>query len=197
TEEARDFFAAVTAGLDAAGVAWSRNARLVRGLDYYRHTAFEFVTDRLGAQGTVIGGGRYDGLIEALGGPATPAVGWAAGIERLAMLVGDVRSEPMIAIIPDNPSLDSEARNLAYRLRKEGFQTIIAYRGNAKKHAEVAKRVGAEAALYVRAATSDEYSNVPRFHLTQLKSDTDRRFLNKVLAAIGPDVGGLTGTEPS
>ena len=85
--EASDFFAAVTAGLDAAGVAWTRNAALVRGLDYYRHTAFEFVTDRLGAQGTVLGGGRYDGLIENLGGPATPAVGWAAGIERLAMLV--------------------------------------------------------------------------------------------------------------
>ena len=61
--------------------------RLVRGLDYYRHTAFEFVTDRLGAQGTVIAGGRYDGLIESLGGPHTPAVGWAAGIERLAMMI--------------------------------------------------------------------------------------------------------------
>jgi histidyl-tRNA synthetase len=80
TGEARDFFGKVTAGLDAAGVKWERNARLVRGLDYYRHTAFEFVTDRLGAQGTVLGGGRYDGLIENLGGPATPAVGWAAGI---------------------------------------------------------------------------------------------------------------------
>ena len=77
----------MTAGLDAAGVAWTRNPRLVRGLDYYRHTAFEFVTDRLGAQGTVIAGGRYDGLIEALGGPPTPAVGWAAGIERLAMMI--------------------------------------------------------------------------------------------------------------
>ncbi len=85
--EGQDFFGAVTAGLDAAGVAWTRNAKLVRGLDYYRHTAFEFTTDRLGAQGTVLGGGRYDGLIENLGGPATPAVGWAAGIERLAMLV--------------------------------------------------------------------------------------------------------------
>src|SRR3546814_4119354 len=60
TSEAQDFFGAVTAGLDAAGVAWQRNARLVRGLDYYRHTAFEFVTDRLGAQGTVLGGGRYE-----------------------------------------------------------------------------------------------------------------------------------------
>src|SRR3546814_476887 len=83
TSEAQDFFGAVTAGLDAADVAWERNARLVRGLDYYRHTAFEFVTDRLGAQGTVLGGGRYDGLIEALGGPPTAAVGWAAGIEQI------------------------------------------------------------------------------------------------------------------
>ncbi len=77
----------MTAGLDAAGVAWERAPRLVRGLDYYRHTAFEFVTDKLGAQGTVLAGGRYDGLIESLGGPHTPAVGWAAGIERLAMMI--------------------------------------------------------------------------------------------------------------
>jgi histidyl-tRNA synthetase len=83
----QDFFARVTAGLDAAGVPWTRNPRLVRGIDYYRHTAFEFVTDRLGAQGAVIAGGRYDGLVEQLGGPATPAVGWAGGIERLAMLI--------------------------------------------------------------------------------------------------------------
>jgi histidyl-tRNA synthetase len=89
TSAAQDFFAAVTAGLDAAEVAWTRNARLVRGLDYYLHTAFEFVTDRLGAQGTVLGGGRYDGLMESLGGPPTPAVGWAAGIERLAMLIAE------------------------------------------------------------------------------------------------------------
>src|SRR5690606_31559356 len=87
--EAARYFLQVTEGLDAAGVAWTRNATLVRGLDYYRHTAFEFVTDRLGAQGTVLGGGRYDALIETLGGPHTPAVGWAAGIERLAMLVED------------------------------------------------------------------------------------------------------------
>ena len=84
---AGSFFESVTKGLDAAGVAWTRNSRLVRGLDYYRHTAFEFVTDRLGAQGTVLAGGRYDGLIGQLGGPETPGVGWAAGIERLAMLI--------------------------------------------------------------------------------------------------------------
>src|SRR3546814_13303597 len=87
TTEAADFFAKVTEGLDAAGVGWTRHARLVRGLDYYRHTAFEFVTDRLGAQGTVLAGGRYDGLIEALGGPETPGVGGAEGVERLAMRI--------------------------------------------------------------------------------------------------------------
>lgn len=89
SDEAQDFFGKVTSGLDAAGVAWTRAPALVRGLDYYRHTAFEFVTDRLGAQGTVLGGGRYDGLMESLGGAHTPAVGWAAGVERLAMLVAD------------------------------------------------------------------------------------------------------------
>jgi len=97
--EAQDFFGKVTSGLDAAGVSWARAPTLVRGLDYYRHTAFEFVTDRLGAQGTVLGGGRYDGLIEALGGPHTPAVGWAAGIERLAMLVRDRAEKPVSVVI--------------------------------------------------------------------------------------------------
>ena len=101
TAEASDFFAQVTAGLDAAGVRWTRNPRLVRGLDYYRHTAFEFVTDRLGAQGTVIAGGRYDGLIESLGGPHTPAVGWAAGIERLGMMIDAPSPEaPSVAVVP-------------------------------------------------------------------------------------------------
>src|SRR5436305_11725486 len=101
TGEAADFFGNVTAGLDAAGIAWERAPRLVRGLDYYRHTAFEFITDRLGAQGTVIGGGRYDGLIESLGGPHTPAIGWAAGIERLAMMIdAPERDRLKVVIVP-------------------------------------------------------------------------------------------------
>src|SRR3546814_1648058 len=84
---------------------WTRNSRLVRGLDYYRHTAFEFVTDRLGAQGTVLAGGRYDGLIETLGGPPTPGVGWAAGIERLAMLIDEPSAAPIDAVIVDRKSV--------------------------------------------------------------------------------------------
>ena len=193
---AQDFFGAVTAGLDAASVAWTRAPALVRGLDYYRHTAFEFVTDRLGAQGTVLGGGRYDGLIETLGGPPTPAVGWAAGIERLAMLVGDGAgaNDPHIAIIPDNSALEEEARSLAFRLRRQGFATTIAYRGNAKRHADIARKLNAEAALYVR---SESAADTPRFHLTQLKPDPDRAFIARVIQAIGLDAGGLMGEVPA
>ena len=82
TASASEFFGEVREGLDDLGIAYELNPRLVRGLDYYCHTAFEFVTDALGAQGTVIGGGRYDGLIGMMGGPETPGVGWAGGIER-------------------------------------------------------------------------------------------------------------------
>jgi histidyl-tRNA synthetase len=142
--EAKDFFGAVAAGLDAAGVAWERNAQLVRGLDYYRHTAFEFVTDRLGAQGTVLGGGRYDGLIENLGGKATPAVGWAAGIERLAMLVDAPAAENVdVAIIPVSDGQQLLATEIASHFRRSGRSAELAYRGNLKKRLAKANHIGA------------------------------------------------------
>jgi len=134
SSEAKDFFAAVTSGLDAAGVEWTRNSALVRGLDYYRHTAFEFVTDRLGAQGTVLGGGRYDGLMESLGGPATPAVGWAAGIERLAMLVGE-RPEvaaDVILVVEDDERM-GEAISALQRLRAAGLTAELIAGGSPRK----------------------------------------------------------------
>ena len=134
TVEARAFFDAVTAGLDAAGVQWTRNARLVRGLDYYRHTAFEFVTDRLGAQGTVLAGGRYDGLIESLGGPATAGVGWAAGVERLAMLVEEPEQpDDQVVVVSENRQLDRTAILYAAALRRAGFRTELYATGNPKK----------------------------------------------------------------
>ena len=126
SDDARAFFDEVTAGLDACGVAWARSSRLVRGLDYYRHTAFEFVTDRLGAQGTVLAGGRYDGLIETLGGPATPAVGWAAGIERLAMLVEEGSSElPEVAIIAGNERFMKFVLPVSAALRHANIKTTF------------------------------------------------------------------------
>ena len=150
TDEARAFFEKVTDGLDAAGVAWERNARLVRGLDYYRHTAFEFVTDRLGAQGTVLGGGRYDGLIENMGGPVTPAVGWAAGIERLGMLIDAPARERTICVIPDAPHLNNKALAVLAALRRAGVAGEISFRGNAKRQAEIANKRGSQAILFVR-----------------------------------------------
>jgi histidyl-tRNA synthetase len=148
TSEASDFFAQVTTGLDGAGVKWTRNPRLVRGLDYYRHTAFEFVTDRLGAQGTLIAGGRYDGLIEALGGPHTPAVGWAAGIERLGMMIGAPAPETStVAIIPIGEKAEEAAGRILAGLRRQGVAADMAYRGNMKKRLSRANASGAKYAL--------------------------------------------------
>jgi histidyl-tRNA synthetase len=148
TDEARDFFGGVTEGLAAAGVAWERDARLVRGLDYYRHTAFEFVTDRLGAQGTVLGGGRYDGLMESLGGPATPAVGWAAGIERLAMLLdAPPRECPVAVLVPMGDNAERAAMGLLADLRDIGIASDMAYKGNMKKRMQKASDAGARFAV--------------------------------------------------
>ena len=150
TSEASDFFAAVTAGVDSAGVPWLRNARLVRGLDYYRHTAFEFVTDRLGAQGTVIAGGRYDGLIEALGGPHTPAIGWAAGIERLAMMIDAPEPErPDLVLVPLGERAEAECGRILAALRREGVAADMAYRGNLKKRMSKANTARARFALII------------------------------------------------
>jgi histidyl-tRNA synthetase len=148
TAEASDFFAAVTAGLDAAGVVWERAPRLVRGLDYYRHTAFEFVTDALGSQGTVLAGGRYDGLIEQLGGPHTPAIGWAAGIERLAMLIDAPAPErPIVVLVPLGASAELAAASILADLRRQGLATDMAWRGNMKKRMAKAASAGAGFAI--------------------------------------------------
>ena len=151
TDEARSFFDKVTSGLGAAGVAWERNARLVRGLDYYRHTAFEFVTDRLGAQGTVLGGGRYDGLIENLGGPATPAVGWAAGIERLAMLVDAPEKERLgvIMAVEDDLALP-DAQRLIAKLRRHHISAEMIASGSPRKRYDKATKIDAFVLLSIQ-----------------------------------------------
>jgi histidyl-tRNA synthetase len=148
TPEAADYFAKVTAGLDSAGIAWTRDPRLVRGLDYYRHTAFEFVTEDLGAQSAVIAGGRYDGLIESLGGPHTPAVGWAAGIERLGMLIElPGRSGVDAALVPLGEAAEQVAIGLAARLRRAGIACEMAYKGNMKRRMQKADASGARYAI--------------------------------------------------
>ena len=149
--EAEDFFGQVRDGLDAAGVAYELAPHLVRGLDYYRHTAFEFVTDQLGAQGTVLAGGRYDGLIEQLGGPHTPAVGWAAGIERLAMMIDAPQpNKVVVAVVPGEPALAEEAARIAMKLRQAGIAAWTSFRGKTKSQLARARAAGVDAALYVR-----------------------------------------------
>ena len=143
--EAQDFFGKVTSGLDAAGVAWTRAPALVRGLDYYRHTAFEFVTDRLGAQGTVLGGGRYDGLMESLGGAHTPAVGWAAGVERLAMLVADAGQvsadlQDVILAIEDDAAIGFGIGALK-ALRSAGLSADMIATGSPRKRFDKASKL--------------------------------------------------------
>jgi histidyl-tRNA synthetase len=146
----RDFFARVRDGLDALGISYRLNPRLVRGLDYYTHTAFEFVTSDLGAQGTVIGGGRYDGLVEMMGGPATPGVGWAAGIERLAMLIEEPRGPPRpIAVVPIGEAAEAAALTLVETLRNNGCAVDLGYSGNVARRMRRANRVNARVAVLI------------------------------------------------
>ena len=171
TADAADFFAQVTEGLNAAGVQWVRNSRLVRGLDYYRHTAFEFVTDRLGAQGTVLAGGRYDGLIESLGGPHTPAVGWAAGIERLAMMIDAPAPETSsVAVVPLGERAEAEGVRIVAGLRREGIAADMAYRGNMKKRLSRANAAGAKYALIL----GDDELNAGEAQLKDLTTGEQR-----------------------
>ena len=149
-DHSRAFFADVREGLDRLGIAYRVNDRLVRGLDYYSHTAFEFVTEALGAQGTVIGGGRYDGLMELMGGPPTPGIGWAGGIERLAMLaVGAPPPPRAAAIVPVGADAAVRALKLAHDLRQAGFCIDMAYRGNLGKRMKRANKINARCAIII------------------------------------------------
>ena len=121
-QESQDFFGKVQAGLDLLGIAYELSPRLVRGLDYYSHTTFEFKTKDLGAQDTVMAGGRYDGLVEIMGGPPTPGVGWAAGVERMAMLLAEEPPAPRpVVLVPMGAAAEAAAMTLARDLRRAGF----------------------------------------------------------------------------
>jgi len=147
-DAARNFFAAVQAGLAALDIPFRVDPRLVRGLDYYTHTAFEFVTDALGAQGTVLAGGRYDGLIEQLGGPPTAGIGWAGGIERLAMLADDPPAPRRpVALVPIGEAAEAAALKLAQALRRSGLAVELAYKGNVGRRLKRADRLKAACAV--------------------------------------------------
>jgi len=150
TPKAADFFGKVKEGLSDLGIAYHLNERLVRGLDYYCHSAFEFTTDRLGAQSAVLAGGRYDGLIQQMSGPPTPGVGWAAGIERLAMLAENFPPMPRpIAFIPMGEPAERKLRRVAFELRAAGIPIDMGYSGNLKRRLNRANRAHARLAVIV------------------------------------------------
>ncbi|MCW3472956.1 histidine--tRNA ligase [Limobrevibacterium gyesilva] len=148
TEAAAAFYAKLQDHLARIGVPFRENPRIVRGLDYYSHTAFEFVTSQLGAQGTVLGGGRYEGLVEEMGGPHTPCIGWAAGVERLSMLLAEPPPAPRgVAVVPVGEAAEAAALDVLQALRGAGIRAEMAYRGNLKRRMERANRIGARAAV--------------------------------------------------
>ena len=157
-EESKAHFQSLTSTLDTLGIAYTINPNLVRGLDYYSRTVFEWVTDKLGAQGTVCGGGRYDGLVEQLGGRATPALGFGMGIERLILLVEEVNPE-LIAPVPEadvyvlyDQVAAAEAMLLAEQVRTELPYLRVQYHcggGSFKSQFKKADRSGAAIALII------------------------------------------------
>ena len=198
SEEASAFFAAVTSGLDAAGVKWVRAESLVRGLDYYRHTAFEFIPDEgsasaaaLGSQSTVLGGGRYDGLMESLGGAPTPAVGWAAGIERLAMLVG--ANAPGVkldfAVVVEDDEVAEIGRYIAHRLRqrfsdgrglKNGSSVELVSTGSRRKRFDKAMKLEPRYTLVLDAMTAPGVAA----NLRIKRVDTSRSIVTQLVSAL-------------
>lgn len=145
-----DFFEQVKQGLQSLNIAYQVEPHLVRGMDYYCHTAFEFTTDTLGAQGAVLAGGRYDGLIETMGGTPTPGIGWAAGVERLSMMVGDAPEAPRpIVVIPVGTDQHAEALIVTQRLRKAGLNVDLGYSGNVKKRLNRANKANAHAVILI------------------------------------------------
>jgi len=153
--ESRERFEQVKAGLSALAIPFSLNPRLVRGLDYYSHTAFEITSSQLGAQATVCGGGRYDGLVEQLGGAPTPAVGWALGLERLVLLLAQAAAAPAavapeIYVVSRGVAAEAEALRLARALRLAGRSVELDPSGAAfGKQFKRADRSGAAWALVI------------------------------------------------
>lgn len=182
TDSARAFFADVQAGLKDLNIPALIDERLVRGLDYYCHTVFEFTTTALGAQSAVLAGGRYDGLVKELGGPQTPGVGWAFGVDRLAELLPElVDQNPMIAIVPLGPEAEHRALTLSEELRSVGFKIELGYSGNMAKRMKRADKVGAKLAIIMG---SDELQKgvVSIKNLTTgNQSETELRNLKAVL----------------
>lgn len=160
TAEAKKYFDQVREHLDTLQVNYTLNPRLARGLDYYCHTAFEFTTDKLGAQSTVIGGGRYDYLCEMMGGAPTAAIGFASGIERLAIMLQKkgftIQSQPPVFLLPIGEESESYLLSLADLLRQNSIAAVLETKGKLQKRMEKALKNNAN---YIIFAGSEEMQN--------------------------------------
>ena len=149
-EFSKDRFQEVCDGLNSLNIDHKVDKNLVRGLDYYCHTAFEFITDQLGSQGTVLAGGRYDGLSEILGGIKMPGVGWAAGIERLALMVNaNYKNNPDLVLMGLSEKFNLDLLQMMDRLIKDGIKTEILYTGNVSKKLKRADKINAKFAIII------------------------------------------------
>jgi histidyl-tRNA synthetase len=160
TDEARKFFDRVELGLAQLDISYIKNPRLVRGLDYYCHTVFEWTTNLLGAQSAVLAGGRYDGLIQSMGGPVTPGVGWASGVERLSLLIADsnlkVAQIPKVAVIYAEEIAEGKALQMTHQLRQLGYQVDLPLTGNMGKKFKRADKVGCQVAAILGSTEINE-----------------------------------------
>jgi histidyl-tRNA synthetase len=180
-EETKAHFNGLKALLDAAGIAYQVNERLVRGLDYYNYTVFEWVTESLGAQGTICGGGRYDGLVEQLGGQATPAVGFAMGLERLTLMletlekINNLPATVDVYICMAGEGALTAGLLLAEQLRSERPQLRIMTHcggGNFKKQMKRADKVAARIALILGETEVAEQKVTVKFLRDQVEQQT-------------------------
>lgn len=152
-EVSKKYFDSLVGALQTLGIQFEVSSQLVRGLDYYTHSVFEFVTTELGAQGTVLAGGRYDGLIETMGGPKTPGVGWAAGVERLIELADKsvlTDDSKLIALVPADEVGEVESLRLAHLLRTETkYRVEVIYGGNVGKKMKKASNKNAHYSIII------------------------------------------------
>lgn len=160
TDDAKKFFERVEAGLSQLGIKYIKNPRLVRGLDYYCHTVFEWTTTFLGAQSAVLAGGRYDGLIQSMGGPSTPGVGWASGMERLGLLLNEATTQDSnnkkIAVIIAEDLAEGKALQISHQLRQKGYQVDMPLSGNMGKKFKRADKLGCAWALVLGSSEINE-----------------------------------------
>jgi len=163
-DSSKKFFDEVLKGLEDLHIPYVLNEQLVRGLDYYTHSVFEFVTKDLGAQGAVLSGGRYDGLIESMGGPATCGVGWGAGVERLMLLTELLHpkilhtSIPLIAVLSAEESSTSYAMRVGDSLRDWGYRCEVVWQGQMGKKMKRANKLGAHLCLIYGSAEIDGHT---------------------------------------